>query len=204
MAGNAIDWQFKFLSQGEIWYVNGFHFPVPYEQTINLDDAHSYLVDCAEASLAFLCDSTTLVSVTSTLRGTPNAGRQKVSYINSPGLVTGQQELPVWVTASFKKWPDDASIDPVGRPFFRPGRFSFSGIPETAQQNGSPSVIWAATTVPFATQIRDTILPDFTPLQLTLVRDADPEHLPEPILGAICLVDSVELGRIGSQLTRKT
>lgn len=203
MANNSVQFQWKYLSQGELWYVNGWYYPDPFPAAIDLDDAHTGVNNLATMSLSFLCDTTTLVSVTTTLRGTPNSGRTKTSHRNTPGLVTGTEELPVWVTASFKKWPQEDSIEPAGQPAFRPGRFSFSGIPETAQEDGQVEAIYQATTDTFCSNVLEIITPTMQVLKLSLVRDPDPDHLPEPIEFARAFVAEVELSRIGSQLTRK-
>lgn len=203
MANNSVQFQWKYLSQGELWYVNGWYYPDPFPAAVDLDAAHTSINNIATNTLPFLCDTTTLISVTTTLRGTPNSGRTKTTHRNTPGLVTGSEELPVWVTASFKKWPDNDTIEPTGQPEFRPGRFSFSGIPETAQEDGQVEAVYAATTATFCNSVTEIILPTLDVIRLSLVRDPDPEHLPEPIEFARAFVMEVELSRIGSQLTRK-
>lgn len=199
MADNVVQFQIKGLTQNQVWYLNLVYGPA--DQTpagLVVGEAVDAWVDVVLPTLLdTMCDSSKILSVKGTLRGTPNAGLAKQVNVNASGTIA-DQELPVWVVASYKKYPDNSTIIPIGRPNFENGRMAISGVPESSQEDGYIAAAYAL----LAQDFEDAVVPlaqVINPsLQLMMAR-----NFGNALEYAGCLVPLVNLARVGSQLTRK-
>lgn len=200
MADNGIDLQIRTLVQNEFCYTNLVYYPWNNPTALDLDEfldawdtqVMSYLLDT-------LSESAEVISIKGTLRGTPYSGRTMTKFINQNGTLTGDC-LPAWVTASYRKWPDDASQIPANEPLFKPGRMSISGIPESAQVNGIPTASYTALVASFCVEVINiSLLSIADTVTLTMDREVGSKYGFSRVK-----VGDVDLQRIGSQLTRKS
>lgn len=199
MADNALLLQIKAISQTELWYANLVYIPADLTPSAidPIEATEGWVTDNMTALRNCLCDTTQVLSVTGTLRGTPNAGLSHQVVVSQYGTIDGE-ELPVWVTASIKKYPDNTTVTHPEHGEFRAGRIALSGVPEAAQNGGALQSTYAVAVGTFCSNImvlEQTLNPS---LGLAMGRGFGNAALVNTVL-----VSSCALNRIGSQLTRK-
>lgn len=200
MSDNGFDLQVRSRVQNKDCYLNLVYYPWNNQTALDLEECiDAFQAQVVPSLLDTMSTTAQIISLKGTLRGTPFSGRTFTKAVSLSGTLTGDC-LPAWVTASYRKWPDDASQIPANEPLFKPGRMSISGIPESAQVDGVPTASYKALVATFCVEVLSlSILSIADTITLTMDREVNSKYGFSRVK-----VGDVDLQRIGSQMTRKS
>lgn len=122
-----------------------------------------------------------------------------VLNVGESGNVIGEA-LPVYNSMALVKYPDNATIDPVGAQPFTKGRVAMPGVPESFQDNNTLTVAARAIYDALAAALLDFDNTGVT-YSMFLFRGEDTLIVPNP--PAWVEVASVASNKLGTQNTRK-
>lgn len=199
--GNSIEVTILTLQNNKLCYCNLEYMPTGANASLDVQDCIEHIyTQIADPLTDALSAAVTWLSLDGRLRGTPNSGRTYSKSVNSAGQIAGDV-LPVYVTYSFDKYPDnDNKYSPTNAPSFRNGRACLSGVPEAFQNNGALIGTYQGVLDTLAAAlwtIPEDIFNGVPELRQVMTRYTAGQFV------ARARVDAFTFNRIGTQLTRK-
>lgn len=201
-AGQVMITQAKILFAGE-FAVHTFYHTLAADSAIDIDLYFSPMCTVMDTYLPpLMVEEARIVQVKSWLRGNPNPFETRIRNQIVEGTVLGDG-LPAFVSATLIEVPNNATRWPATAQAFRPGRIAFTGVPESANLDGTLMPAYAALLQAFGNAIMS--VPDTSGFGDPLLLFLDRTYAVKTSSGlARAYVDSVHPGRIGTQNTRKS